>query len=168
MELRIEEIFRLAGGKILHPAPSSVFDTCIAGVSTDTRKLKKGELFIALEGDTFDGGDFVKDAFKKGAVGAIVAKTTDHRPQTKDQFIVQVADTLKALGDIAAYYRAKFDIPLIAITGSCGKTMTKEITSAMLSSEFEVLKTLHNYNNLIGVPLTLFNLTPRHEAVVVE
>lgn len=175
MELKIKELLQISEGKSLHTVHDSFLEFNISGISTDSRKVKKGELFIALKGKNFDGNDFVQDAFDKGAIGAIITKTKDRRPKTKDflqlfksHLIIEVADTLKALGDIAAYYRNKFKIPVIAITGSCGKTMTKEITAAMLSSKFKVLKSFRNYNNLIGVPITIFNLASEHEVVITE
>jgi UDP-N-acetylmuramoyl-tripeptide--D-alanyl-D-alanine ligase len=169
MDLKISEILKVTGGRILLPGRrNSTFDVSISGISTDSRRLKKGELFVALEGERFDGNNFVGEAFKKGAIGAIVSDQKSKISNAYSQVIIQVPDTLKALGDVAGYYRSKFNVPLIAITGSCGKTMTKEITASMLSSRFKVLKSLHNYNNLIGLPLTLFDLTSEDKIAVVE
>ncbi|HIE43426.1 MAG TPA: UDP-N-acetylmuramoyl-tripeptide--D-alanyl-D-alanine ligase [Candidatus Omnitrophica bacterium] len=176
MELTIGEILDVTGGRTLQPGrKNSVFNVNISGISTDSRKLKRGELFVALKGKRFDGDDFVTDALKKGAIGAIVSeqnsklrKLLENLQLTTYNFIIQVPDTLKALGDIAQYWRRKFKIPLIAITGSCGKTTTREIISSMLSSKFKVLKSPHNFNNLIGLPLTIFNLALHDEVAVVE
>ncbi len=176
MNLKIAEILKVTGERTLLPGCKNfTLDTNISGISTDSRKLKKGELFVALKGDRFNGNDFISDALKKGAIGAIVSdkksKVKSQKSKVSDfnnKIVIQVPDTLKTLGDIAKYYRRKFKIPLIAITGSCGKTTTKEITSSILSSKFKVLKSLHNYNNLIGLPLTLFKLTPEEEVAVVE
>ena len=165
MKLRIAEIIKLTGERTL----CSENKYCnLEGISTDSRKLKKGELFVALKGEKFNGNDFISDAFKKGAIGAIVSNEKSKRPKTYKQFLIHVPDTLEMLGDIAKYYRGKFKIPLVAITGSCGKTTTKEIMSSILSSKFKVLKTPSNYNNLIGLPLTLFNLTGEEDVVVAE
>ncbi|MCK4904934.1 UDP-N-acetylmuramoyl-tripeptide--D-alanyl-D-alanine ligase [bacterium] len=176
MNLKISEILKVTGGRIfLTGCKQDILESNIIGISTDSRKLKKGEMFIALRGDRFDGNNFVFEAMKKGAIGVIISKTKDRRPKTKDHssltthhFIIQVPDTLKILGDIAKYYRSKFNTPLVAITGSCGKTTTKEMTSAFLSTKFKVLRTKKNYNNLIGLPLTLFNINDKHDVAVVE
>lgn len=169
MNLKIAEILKITGERTLLPGCArDISNNNIAGISTDSRKLKKGELFVALKGDKFNGNVFTPEAFRKGAIGAIVSNLNPKSQIRNPKFIVQVSDTLKALGDIAKYYRRKFDIPLIAITGSCGKTTTKEITSAFLSEKFEVLRTKRNYNNLIGLPLTLFNIDDKYDAAVVE
>lgn len=132
-------------------------------VITDTRKLVKNALFIALKGECFDGHDFVVQAIKSGAAAVIV----EHEiPGGYPQIIVK--NTLKALQDIARFHRRRFAIPVIAITGSSGKTTTKELIGTVLDSKFNVLKTHKNYNNEIGVPLTLLQLSEEHEACVIE
>lgn len=170
MDLKLSEILKITGGRMLQGKKrTKVFDIEISGISTDSRTLKKGELFVALRGKIFDGGNFILDAFNKGAIGAIVPfQSSCPLPFTADKFIIQVPETLKALGDIAGYYRRKFKIPLIAVTGGCGKTTTKEIVSSILSSRFKVLSSPSSYNNFIGLPLTLFKLTPEEEVAVVE
>jgi len=136
------------------------------GVSIDSRTIQKGELFIALRGDKFDGHNFIRDVQKKGAAAAIVDSRFLFTKYTLPMLIVN--DTVKALGQLANWYRRKFNLPLVAITGSSGKTMTKEMTKQVLSSEYRVLSTEGNLNNHIGVPMTLFRLRPTHDVAVIE
>jgi len=140
------------------------------GVSTDSRSLAPGELFFAIRGDNFDGHEYVEDAFAKGACAAVVseeASAATAAPEVSGPTIA-VPDTVDALLTLAAWYRAKFDIPVIAVTGSNGKTTTKDMAAAVLSTTFRTAKTHGNYNNHIGVPLTLFAIEGDHEAAVVE
>lgn len=133
-------------------------------ISTDTRTIEAGYVFVALRGDTFDGHDFINTAIEKGATAAIVEKG-----RNVDGIIcVEVENTLKAYQDLANFHRRRFQIPVVAITGSSGKTTTKEMVAAVLSTEFNVLKTEKNFNNEIGLPKTLLQLSPEHEACVVE
>ena len=143
----------------------------IKGVSIDSRNIKEGELFIALKGDRFDGHDFVPDAIKKGAWGALVERTAlENRFSLLSGLknILPVEDTLHALQEMAQMHRGKFSIPLVGITGSNGKTTTKEMLAGILKHKGPVLKNEGNLNNHIGVPLTLMKLTGRHRAAVVE
>jgi UDP-N-acetylmuramoyl-tripeptide--D-alanyl-D-alanine ligase len=132
-------------------------------VSTDTRKVCKGDLFVALKGEHFDGADFVVDAATKGAVAAIV----ERRVESSIPLLV-VKDARIALGKLAAFWLGRFDIPIVAVTGSNGKTTTKEMLAAILREKGEVLATQGNLNNDIGVPLTLFRLTKEHRFAVIE
>jgi UDP-N-acetylmuramoyl-tripeptide--D-alanyl-D-alanine ligase len=136
----------------------------ITGVSIDTRTLAPGDLFFALQGENSDGHAYVADAFRKGAAAAVVEREVEDAGQPQ----LIVPDALVALGDLAAYYRDQFDVPVVAVTGSVGKTTTKEMTAAALRSRFDTLASERNFNNEIGVPLTLFGLEPKHEAVIVE
>ncbi len=140
-------------------APCNAEITCI---STDTRQLPEGCLFLALRGVKFDGHDFVEQAIAAGAAAAV----TD--TQIGDLPCVVVPDTGQALLDIGRYYREMFDIPLVAVTGSVGKTTTKEMIACVLSESFCTLKTEKNFNNEIGMPKTLFGLTKEHGAAVIE
>ncbi len=140
-------------------APCNAEITCI---STDTRQLPEGCLFLALRGEKFDGHDFVQQAIAAGAAAAV----TD--TQIGDLPCVVVPDTRQALLDIGRYYREMFDIPLVAVTGSVGKTTTKEMIACVLSESFCTLKTEKNFNNEIGMPKTLFGLTKEHGAAVIE
>lgn len=133
------------------------------GVYTDSRKPVAGGLFVALEGERFDGHDFVDNAVKDGAVAVLVRKNVDCPIP-----VIQVADTKQALLDLASYYRGLFDIPVIGLTGSVGKTTTKEMTALVAESEFVTLKTQGNLNNDIGMPMTLFNIDESTQAAVIE
>jgi len=138
-----------------------------SGISTDSRRIKDNELFIALIGDNFDGYEYIDEAFTKGAMGAIVEKTINK--QYSDKIIIQVKSTLRSLGDIAQSWRNTFrDLKIAAITGSNGKTTTKEIAWNILSLKFNTLKNTGNINNLIGLPLTLLKINNKHQAAVVE
>lgn len=136
-----------------------------SGVSTDSRKVHKGDLFIALMGENFDGHDFIETAVAKGA-GAVIASK---EPKAELPVpLIMVADTGEALLDLAGLYRQKFTQPVIAVTGSVGKTSTKNMISAVLSAKFNVHKTEANYNNNIGLPLTIFQLEESHDVMVLE
>jgi len=139
-----------------------------ARVTTDTRSLAPGDLFVAVKGERFDGHDFVGAAFDRGAAAALVA---DARASGLTGNLVVVADTLGALGELAAHWRARFAIPVIAVAGSNGKTTVKEMLAAILRAHFgapRVLATEGNLNNAIGVPLTLLRLRAGHEVAAIE
>ena len=138
----------------------------VRGVSTDTRKIKRGDLFVAIRGDSFDGHKFVGQAVASGAA-ALLVSSRDVPLEGKAAVIV-VHDTVKALGRLARYHRERFNIPLIAITGSAGKTTTKEFIASVLKSRFRVLCNAGTENNHIGVPMTLLKLRKSHEVAVLE
>lgn len=132
-------------------------------ICTDTRKITSGCLFIAIKGDNFDGHSFAKQAVESGASAVLCEKDCG-----LGDFQIVVENTRTALLDLAGYYRSKFDIPVVGITGSVGKTTTKEMTHAVMSVKYNTLKNDGNLNNEIGVPLTLFRLEKCHEAAVIE
>lgn len=134
------------------------------GVTTDSRKITRGVLFVALKGENFNGEDFAQDALNKGAAAVLVSKTA---PEISG-VTLRVDDTLKAYRQIAGSWRERFQIPVVAITGSSGKTTTKDLTAAVLSGLGKVCKTTANFNNEIGVPLTLLEINETHKAAVVE
>jgi len=143
----------------------------IKGVSIDSRNIKEGELFVALKGDRFDGHDFVSDAIKKGAWGALVERTAlEHNFSSLGGLknILPVEDTLYALQEMAHLQRKKHTIPVVGITGSNGKTTTKEMLVSILKQKGPVLKNEGNLNNHIGVPLTLLKMNDSHWAGVIE
>lgn len=145
--------------------------TRFCAISTDSRTIGRGELFVAISGQKHDGHRFVQDAFEKGALGVLVAEeyvTAASPAFQKGQCWVVVPDTLSALGDMAAFHRSQSKVSVVAITGTNGKTTTKEMTAAVLGQAFSVLKTPGNFNNLIGLPLTLFSLGRRHEWAALE
>jgi UDP-N-acetylmuramoyl-tripeptide--D-alanyl-D-alanine ligase len=143
----------------------------IKGISIDSRNVKEGELFVAIKGDRFDGHDFVPDAIRKGAWGALVERSI-----LESRFavlgilknIVPVEDTLSSLQEMSHLHRKKFSLPVVGITGSNGKTTTKEMLASILKQKGPVLKNEGNLNNHIGVPLTLLKLEPRHTAAAIE
>ncbi|MCX7909879.1 MAG: UDP-N-acetylmuramoyl-tripeptide--D-alanyl-D-alanine ligase [Ignavibacteria bacterium] len=137
-------------------------------ISTDSRNIQEGDIFVALKGQNYDGHQFIDEAAKKGAILSIIEKDWYlSNPDVKFPVLV-VPDTLVALGEIANLYRSKFNIPIIAIAGSNGKTTTKDFVAHILSQKFNVLKTEGNLNNQIGVPLTLFGLEDKHQVAVIE
>lgn len=138
-------------------------DVVFRGVSTDTRVLSEGSLFVALSGPNFDGHDYIEQALRKGAVAAAVSRVATERiPQ------IQVENTRLALGELAAHWRRQFDLPLVAVTGSNGKTTVKEMLAAILRRCGSTLVTRGNLNNDIGVPHTLFGLDAEHAYAVLE
>ncbi|MBQ9617061.1 MAG: UDP-N-acetylmuramoyl-tripeptide--D-alanyl-D-alanine ligase [Oscillibacter sp.] len=138
----------------------------ITAVSTDSRNITPGCLFVPLVGDRFDGHDYIPDALNAGAAGCLCSRAPD--ALRADKFYIRVQDTQQALGALASACREKFDIPFIQITGSVGKTTTKEMIAAVLQQKLHILKTEGNLNNQIGVPLTLLKLDPTDEAAVIE
>ncbi len=168
MIITTEDLIRATGGVLLNGDMGIFFH----GVSTDSRQIRPGELFVALKGPRFDGHDFVLQALEEGAKGALVSRWPEdinifelHRAIS----LVQVKDTLKALGDLAAYMRRSFSGPVVGITGSFGKSTTKELLAGILNKAIgKVAKSPGNWNNLIGVPLSILNAPEGAEAWVLE
>ena len=157
--LSFKEVVSAVGGKLLNGDEKEV----VFNISTDSRSVLKGDLFIPLKGDNFDGHNFIKTAFEKGAVCSLSEIELDFgKPYIK------VENTKKALADLAEYYRGLFDIKVVAVTGSVGKTTTKDIIYSVLKQKFDTVKTEGNFNNEIGVPLTIFKIEETTEAVVLE
>lgn len=136
----------------------------VQGVELDSRKLQKGYLFIATKGERVDGHSFIAQAFEKGCYGVVCEKL----PEEYAGPCIVVEDSFKALQDIAAFYREQLAVKVVGITGSVGKTSTKEVIAATLSKKFHVLKTEGNYNNEIGLPLTVLKIRDEHEVAVLE
>jgi len=139
----------------------------ISGVCTDSRQITAGDLFIALKGEHFDGNAFVGDAFGKGAAAAVVDRLLKAEALGEKPLLV-VENATQALGELGHLYRMKFDIPVIAVGGSNGKTTTKDMTASVLSTRYKVLSTEGNLNNHIGVPQMLLKLEKKHEVAVIE
>ena len=137
--------------------------TEVKGIVIDSRLVKKDYLFIATKGERVDGHDYIESAISKGAMAVVCQRP----PSSKIPYIL-VDDSLLALKDIASWYRMQLDIPIVAITGSVGKTSSKEFVSSVLSQKFSVLKTQGNYNNEIGLPLTILQIRKDHEIAVLE
>ena len=148
------------------PASEGVLTVVGTGIATDTRTIHGGEVFLALRGDNFDGHQFVEKARDLGAIAAVVDRT--YQQEFPNFPLLRVDDTLKAYQAIAAWWRDQFSIPIVAVTGSVGKTTAKELIAAVLSTQGNVLKTQYNYNNEIGVPKTLLELSSEHNYAVIE
>ncbi|MBE9144689.1 UDP-N-acetylmuramoyl-tripeptide--D-alanyl-D-alanine ligase [Planktothrix mougeotii] len=140
--------------------------TPVIGITTDTRRLQPGEVFLALQGEQFNGHHFVEQALNQGAIAAIV--TPDFAESHPNLPLLAVTNSLKAYQEIGRWWRDQFQIPIIGVTGSVGKTTTKELIASVLGTQGKVLKTQANYNNEIGVPKTLLQLTADHEFAVIE
>ncbi len=164
--LKIKDILISCDGKLICGDEQQE----INGFSKDTRTIGNGEIFVGIRGETFDGNAYYKQALQNGAIGCILEKHFENQIEKDfldNKSIIIVEDSVKALQEIANYRRGQFDIPVIAITGSVGKTSTKDIIASTISQKFNVLKTEGNNNNHIGLPLTLLRLKDQ-EAIVVE
>ena len=161
MQLTIQDIVKAVKGKLI----TSVSDVIIHEITTDSRQMVNQGLFVPLKGERFDGHQFISQVYDKGVVATLTMEETVVDPRL---VTIWVEDTGKALLDLAQFYRKTFEIPVIGITGSVGKTSTKEMIAAVLSGKWNVHKTEGNFNNEIGLPLTLFKLKPEHEVAVVE
>ncbi|MCM8803640.1 MAG: UDP-N-acetylmuramoyl-tripeptide--D-alanyl-D-alanine ligase [Candidatus Omnitrophica bacterium] len=159
-KIKLSEIISWCKGEV----NKKYIDFYIEGISTDTRTLKKGELFIALKGEKFDGHSFVKEAFKKGASCCIVS----YKYPDNFNLLIRVEDTLSALGEISKKYRQKLNMKVVGITGSDGKTTTKEIIIDILSVKFKTIGTIGNFNNQIGLPLSILNADNKTEFGIFE
>lgn len=160
--LHLSQLLEVLGGNI-RQGPTGDFEATATGVSTDTRAIEAGDIFVALVGDRFDGHDYVEQAAQAGAIAVV----TDHLVATDlPQWIV--GDTLRAYQDLGHWWRKQIDIPIIGVTGSVGKTSTKELIAGVLGTRGNVLKTEANFNNEIGVPKTLLRLTRDHDFAVIE
>jgi UDP-N-acetylmuramoyl-tripeptide--D-alanyl-D-alanine ligase len=158
----VREAVDAVGGKVIQEGSVAV----ITGVSTDTRTIQPGDLFVALKGENFDGHDYLQQAADKGASAVMIDNLNKTLPV--DVHTIVTENTLIALQDLAAWYLKLFSLPVVAVTGSTGKTTTKDMIYSVLSQKFSVLKTQGNFNNEIGLPLTLFGLEPHHEIAVLE
>lgn len=155
-KLTLKEIARVLGCEVSA-------DADITDISTDTRNITPGSLFIAIEGERFDAHDFVGQAAQKGASAVVV-----HKDVQCSAPVLRVEDTVEAYLDIAGYYRDRYDIPLIGLTGSVGKTTTKDMVALAMSAGYKTLKTQANFNNHIGMPKTLLELDSSYSAAVIE
>ena len=163
-EITLGQLLQAVNGTLLGPFqnPSAI----IQKVDTDSRNMHPGSLFIPLVGARFDGHDYIDTALSAGAAGCLCSRV----PETllPGRFYIRVQDTTLALGALAAWYRSLYDIPVVQVTGSAGKTTTKEMIASVLSRHFRTLKTQANLNNHIGTPQTLLRLEPCHQAAVIE
>jgi UDP-N-acetylmuramoyl-tripeptide--D-alanyl-D-alanine ligase len=164
IHLTIEDIFDIPTAEIFNPDNYKP----VSSVSIDSRNLIKGSLFVAIKGNKFDGHDFLRDAVKNGASAVVINKSKYKDFINIDIPVITVKDTTKALGDLASEWRKKLNTKIIAITGSSGKTSTKEMIALLLNEKYSVNKTIGNNNNHIGVPLTIFSTNDKHEVLVLE
>lgn len=174
MNLTIDEIAKACGGTLVLQGEGARGDLCVSSAEIDSRRVQAGGVFVAVPGERVDGHSFLETVYEKGAVLAVVQKT----PEAVEEehgisagrwgSYLLVDDSLQALRDMAEAYRRKLDVKVVGITGSAGKTSTKELTAAVLSEKYKVLKTEGNLNNEIGVPLTLLRIRQEHQVAVVE
>ena len=160
--MTLKAIANACGGTYYGPADN--LDKCVSGIAIDSRKIETGWLFAATVGERVDGHSFIESCYEKGALCCLGEKT----PACENRSYIQVVSTFQALKDIAEYYRSTLEIPVVGITGSVGKTSTKEMIASVLSVKFNTLKTAGNFNNEVGLPLTVFNIRGEHEAAVLE
>jgi UDP-N-acetylmuramoyl-tripeptide--D-alanyl-D-alanine ligase len=162
----VGEIVRACGGVLLRGGSEIAFD----GISTDSRDIRKNDLFIPIKGMNFDGHDFIVPALEAGALGSLINRDANREIFTvlSNQVLIQVQDTLQALSDLASTRRRKYPVTLVAVTGSSGKTTVKEMIAAILRRSHHLLVSQGNFNNMIGLPMTVLSLGPKHTAAVVE
>lgn len=160
--LKLSEVIKATGGKTSFKGPDIEF----SGISTDSRSIKRGDLFIAISGKKFDGNAFALEALKKGAKGIVSPKNIAGIPNGK--VLIKVPDTMISLHDLALFYRKKMSAKIIGVTGSSGKTTTKDMIASILKQAGPTVKTEENFNNEIGVPLTIFKIRKRHKYAVIE
>lgn len=160
----IAEILSATKGRLLGEHTDG--ERTVTAVDTDSRDIHPGSLFVPLIGERFDGHAFIEDALAAGAAGVFTARERDRYQPGK--FYIQVTSTGRALRDLARFYKQKFAIPFIGVTGSVGKTTTKDMLAAVLGVKYKVLKTAGNFNNEVGLPLTLLKLNASHQCAVLE
>ncbi len=160
--LTLKNIAKACNGKLYNYYPEQ--DKEVSGVVLDSRQIEEGYLFIATKGENVDGHSFIGQVFAKGAAGVVCEKEPDEGAGT----FILVENSFQALKDIAGFYRENLTLPVIGITGSVGKTSTKEFVASVLETKYNVLKTAGNFNNEIGLPLTVLKIREEHEAAVLE
>jgi len=170
MNLTIGQIVEATGGRLVYGEPGvalqNFLDNKVDSVVLDSRQVRSGSVFVATVGERVDGHSFAESVYEKGAALTVVQREPQEAERWGSYLLVE--NTLQALKDIAEYYRKTLRIPVVGITGSVGKTSTKEFIAGVLSEKYNVLKTQGNYNNEIGVPLTLLRIREEHEAAVIE
>ena len=163
-QITLAQLLEAVGGTLL--GEYADLNTPILRVDTDSRAIHDGALFIPLVGERFDGHAYINAALEGGAAGCLTVREREsYRP---DKFYVKVSNTEKALGDLAAWYKSRFSIPFVAVTGSVGKTTAKDMVAAVLGTKFKVLKTEGNFNNNVGLPLTILRLDRSYQVCVLE
>lgn len=160
--MTLEKLCTACGGT--YYGPEENYHACVEGITIDSRKVEAGWLFAATRGERVDGHSFIPSCYEKGVLCCL----GEEPPVSETHSYIQVTSTFQALKDMAEYYRSTLSIPVVGITGSVGKTSTKEMIASVLSVKFDTLKTEGNFNNEVGLPLTVFNLRDHHEAAVLE
>ncbi|MBW2004395.1 MAG: UDP-N-acetylmuramoyl-tripeptide--D-alanyl-D-alanine ligase, partial [Deltaproteobacteria bacterium] len=165
-EITVKEVSSAINGRQISGSP----DEFVKGLSTDSRKMTPGHIFLALKGERYDGHNFLTNAINARAVGVIVESDTYIGKELLDNnlVIINVSSTLKALGDLASWWRRQWGGKVVAITGSNGKSTTKEMAASILSLKANTMKSPGNFNNLIGLPLTILMLQEHHKLAVLE
>ncbi|GAB6282083.1 MAG: UDP-N-acetylmuramoyl-tripeptide--D-alanyl-D-alanine ligase [Ignavibacterium sp.] len=164
IQITLEDLFNLPSSEIFNPDDY----INVTSVSIDSRNIKKNSLFVAIKGDKFDGHNFAKDAIENGASAILIEKSKLGQYDDVAVPIIVVDDTIKALGDLAKLWRKKFNGKVIGLTGSNGKTTTKEIIYTLLNEKYKVIRTMGNNNNQIGVPLTIFSVSNDDDYLIIE
>lgn len=163
-QITVKDIINVTKGKLAYGYENQVCEN----FARNTKEISQGDIYVGFKGEKYDGGKFYEEAINAGAAGCIINKIEGLEiKRIPNKFVIQVEDTIKAIGQIAKLKREKYDIPVIAVTGSVGKTSTKDIIYSVVSQKYHTLKTQANLNNHIGVPLTILGLKD-HEALVVE
>ena len=164
MKITVKQIVDAVNGRLL----SGSEDILVTSASVNSREIEEGALFVPIIGEKVDGHRFIEGAFENGAVASFVAESATLSEYVEGKAYIQVKDTLKALQALGSWYRDQFSMPVIGITGSVGKTTTKEMVGAALATKYNVIKTLGNMNSQIGLPLMMFHFEPKHEVAVIE
>ncbi len=162
--ITVGELLQAVGGTLL--GAGADLQATVSCVDTDSRNIHKGSLFLPLVGDRFDGHAYITSALEQGAAGCLTAR--ERETYQPGKFYIKVGNTQKALRDLAAWYKNRFATPCVGVTGSVGKTTAKDMIASVLSVKYKVLKTEGNYNNNIGLPLTLLRLDSSHQIAVLE
>ena len=162
--ITVQDILEVTKGNLMYGNKNEICEK----FSKSTKEIQPGDVYIGFKGERFDGGMFYEDALKQGAKGCIINKIADLEIKNiPNKFVIQVDDTVEAIAQIAKLKREKYNIPVIAVTGSVGKTSTKDIIYSVVSQKYKTLKTQGNMNNHIGMPMTILGLE-KHEALVIE
>lgn len=170
-ELSIQEIIQATQSKMISRNQEEDLKKHITHITHDSREIQRGSLFVPIKGANVDGHDFIEGCLQEGAIASFTERESDlQRVEDMESkgILLYVADVKRAFLDLASYYRSTFDIPFIGITGSVGKTTTKDMIASILSQQYNTLATKGNYNNELGVPITLFRLESHHEVAVIE
>ena len=162
--LTIKELVLATNGKLIY----GDYNDCVSDIVIDSREANAQNAFVAIVGENLDGHTFMKSAYDSGCKTFIKNESNGIKLESSDINLIEVKDTSLALGDISKYYKEKFDIPFIGVTGSVGKTTTRDMIYSAISAKLNILKNEKNLNNHFGVPLTLFNLNKEHECAVIE